>query len=121
MAADAKKYPESARQFGTWDVPKTYLHLYGEGVLDLDWRVPLAAFDGRTAFDVACEAFRCHVSQQVTDYHVEDWGPYDNSLFGLVRSLVGDDVNKNDFFENLPCAPAIPDPDELTEEVELPD
>lgn len=107
MAADKTKYPESAEEYGVWDVPKTYLHLYKEGVLDMDWRQPLSMFDGKTGFDVACEAFACHVSQQATDYHVEDWGPYDNSLFGLVRSLVGEDVNKNDFFENLSCAPFI--------------
>lgn len=100
-AADPKKYPESAKEYGTWDVPKCYIHLYKENTLDMDWRVPLSAFGGKTAFDVAEEAFRCHVSQQNTDYHVEDWGPYDNSLFGLVRSLVGDDTEKNDFFENI--------------------
>lgn len=105
MAADPEKYPDSAKEYGTWDVPKTYLHLYKENVLDLDWRRPLSAFGGKTGFDVACEAFECHVSQQKTDYHVEDWGDYDNSLFGLVRSLVGEDVNKTDFFENLSCAP----------------
>ena len=121
MAADETKYRESAELYGTWDVPKTYLHLYKENVLDLDWRVPLTAFGGKTGFDVACEGFRCHVSQQSTDYHVEDWGPYDNSLFGLVRSLVGDDIHKNDFFENLPNAPVTSDTAFLIEEEDLPD
>lgn len=105
FAADESKYPDSAAEFGTWDVPKTYLHLYEENVVDMDWRKPLPAFDGLTGFEVAEDAFECHISQQNTDYHVEDWGPYDCSLFGLVRSLVGEDVNKNDFFENLPTAP----------------
>jgi len=100
-AADEKKYTESAKLYGTWEVPKTYLHLWKENVVDMDWRQPLSAFGGKTGFDVACEAFKCHVSQQQTDYHVEDWGPWDCSLFGLVRSLVGEDVLKNDFFENL--------------------
>lgn len=107
LAADENMYRQMVHQYGVWDVPKTYLHLYPENVIDMDWRVPLRAFGGRTGFEVAQEAFRCHRSQQNTDYHVEDWGPYDNSLFGLVRSLVGDDAEKNDFFENLPSAPKV--------------
>ena len=101
MAADPSRYPESAQEYGTWDVPKTYLHLYKQGVIDMDWQQPLTAFGGKTGFEVACAAFKCHISQQKTDYHVEDWGPYDCSLFGLVRSLVGEDLEKNDFFENI--------------------
>ena len=100
-AADAKKYPGSAKEYGTWDVPKCYLHLWKENVIDMDWRVPLEAFGGKMGFEVAEEGFRRHVSQQTTDYHVEDWGPWDNSLFGLYRSLVGADEKKDDFFENL--------------------
>ena len=100
-AASEKKYPASAKEYGVWDTPKCYIHLYGENVVDMDWRQPLEAFGGRTSFEVAEDGFRCHISQQNTDYHVEDWGPWDNSLFGLYRSLVGPDVEKNDFFENL--------------------
>ncbi len=68
----------------------------------MDWRQPLEAFGGRTSFEIAEEAFRCHVSQQHTRYRVEDFGAGDCSLFGLYRSLVGEDIEKNDFFENLP-------------------
>ena len=100
-AADESKYPRSAKQYGTWDTPKCYIHLWKENVIDMDWRQPLDAFGGKTAFEVAEEGFRCHVSQQTTDYHVEDWGPWDNSLFGLYRTTVGPDEEKNDFFENL--------------------
>ena len=100
-AADPAKYAASAEEYGVWDVPKCYIHLYNQNVIDMDWRRPLDAFGGLTSFEVAQAGFRCHVSQQKTDYHVEDWGPWDNSLFGLYRSLVGDDVMKNDFFENL--------------------
>ena len=102
LAADEKKYPASAKDWGTWDVPKCYIHLWKENVVDMDWRQPLDAFGGKTSFEVADEGFRCHKSQQSTDYHVEDWGPWDNSLFGLYRSLVGEDAEKNDFFENIP-------------------
>ena len=102
LAANEKKYPGSAEKYGTWDVPKCYIHLYEENPVDMDWRVPLEAFGGKTGFDIAEEAFKCHVSQQKTDYHVEDWGPWDNSLFGLFRTLVGPDEAKDDFFENIP-------------------
>ena len=101
LAADEKKYPASAKDWGTWDVPKCYIHLWKENVVDMDWRQPLDAFGGKTSFEVADEGFRCHKSQQSTDYHVEDWGPWDNSLFGLYRSLVGSDAAGDDFFENL--------------------
>ena len=100
-AAGTSKYPKSAKEYGTWDTPKTYIHLYAENVIDMDWRQPLAAFGGKTSFEVAEDGFRCHISQQNTDYHVEDWGPWDNSLFGLYRTTVGPDEQKNDFFEHL--------------------
>lgn len=100
-AADEKKYPSSAKKYGTWDTPKCYIHLWKENGIDMDWRQPLDSFGGKTSFEVAEAAFRCHVSQQKTDYHVEDWGPWDNSLFGLYRSLVGADEAKDDFFENI--------------------
>ena len=77
------------------------IHLWKENGIDMDWRQPLEAFGGKTAFEVAEDGFRCHISQQVTDYHVEDWGPWDNSLFGLYRTTVGPDDDKDDFFENL--------------------
>ena len=101
LAANEAKYPKSAKEYGTWDTPKCYIHLYSQNVIDMDWRKPLSAFGGKTSFEVAEAGFRCHISQQVTDYHVEDWGPWDNSLFGLYRSTVGPDEAKNDFFENL--------------------
>jgi len=100
-AADTASYPELTEAWGAWDVPKIYIHLYGENVVDMDWRKPLQAFGGKTAFEMAQEGFLCHRSQQDTPYVVEDFGPYDNSLFGLYRSLVGEDEAKNDFFENI--------------------
>ena len=100
-AAEANSYPDLYAEYGTWDVPKIYIHLYGENVVDMDWRKPLEAFGGKTAFKMAQEGFLCHRSQQDTPYVVEDFGPYDNSLFGLYRSLVGEDEARNDFFENI--------------------
>ena len=100
-AADKRKFPDSWKEYGGWDVPKCYIHLYPADVIDFDWRVPLEEFGGRTAFDVATAAFACHVSQAHTDYTVEDSGPCDCSLFGLYRSLVGPDEAKDDLFEHV--------------------
>ena len=82
-------------------MPKCYLHLYAESPITFDWRVPLDAFGGRTALEVAQEAFAKHVSQAHTRYTVEDSGYGDCRLFGLYRSLVGPDENHDDLFENL--------------------
>ena len=100
LAAD-ETYQEKMTNGEPWQVKKLYIHLYEQNPVKMDWRKPLTAFDGQTAFEIACRAFECHISQQKTDYHVEDFGPYDNSKFGLAYSAVGEDAEKNDFFENL--------------------
>ena len=67
----------------------------------------LSAFGGRSAFEVADEAWRCHLSQQESKYmvYMSD-SPYDSQVFGLYRTLVGPDKAHDDFFENLPELPA---------------
>lgn len=100
-AADPRIEAKQAREYGEWQVKKLYLHLYPENVVDMDWRAPLEAFGGRTAFEMAQAGFQCHTSQLHTEYVVEDFGPYDNSLFGLAFSTVGEDIAKNDFMENI--------------------
>lgn len=106
-------YPEIAEKYGVWDVPKAYFHLYGENPVVMDWDQPLEHFGGMTAFQVTQElGFPCHKSQQntwftrwLTGYgtitradQIEDYNP---RLYGLYRSTVGADVEKDDFFENL--------------------
>ena len=102
-AADPNEHPESAEEWGVWDVPKTYIHLWGENQIRMDWNQPLTAFDGKTGLEVAAEAFACHASQQVKQYRVVDGGEYDNALFGLWRTTVGEDQAGNDLFENIPA------------------
>lgn len=104
LAADPEYQHAKLEQTQPWQVQKLYLHLYEEGALRMGWRVPLEAFGGKTAFDVAQEAFACHISQQKTEYRVEDFGPYDNAKFGLAFSVVGPDEDKNDFFEHVDSA-----------------
>ncbi len=106
-AALPNKHAASAKKYGVWDVPKTYIHLYHENQIHMDWHQPLTAFGGKTGIEVAAEALECHVSQmdenaawQMSD---ADGGEYDNGLFGLWRTTVGPDVKKNDMFENIPA------------------
>ena len=101
-SADPKAYKESAKEYGTWDVPKCYIHLYPEDQIIFDWNsMIMESFGGKTAFEVADAAWHCHLSQQGTEYMVYTDGPYDSQIFGLYRSLVGPDVRHDDFFENL--------------------
>lgn len=115
LAADAAQFPESAAQYGTWDVPKTYLHLYEENQIVIDYDTPLESFDGLTAFQASQKlGYPCHESQQWTWFtrwlngsngnqitKVTQIATYNPSQFGLYRSTVGEDVEKNDFLENI--------------------
>lgn len=109
VANDEALYPESAEAFGLWDTPKTYLHLYEENPIVMDWDQPLANFDGMTAFEVTQQlGFPCHVSQfrDFAWYHTyvktaKEISQYNPCYYGLFRSTVGGDIDKNDFFENL--------------------
>ena len=103
-SADSKYDKASAKAYGTWDVPKCYLHLYEKDQITFDWQgTKLSAFGGQSAFQVADAAWKCHLSQQGTEYKVYVDGPYDSQVFGLYRSTVGPDTQHTDFFENLPA------------------
>ncbi len=100
LAGDGASYPESAALYGVWDPPKTYLHLWPQNTLTMDWSQPLEAFGGASALEMAKQGFLEHRSQQ-NYFAVEDFGPYDCRQFGLYRSTVGPDMQKNDFLENI--------------------
>ena len=97
---DADYQPESAEKYGTWDVPKTYFHLYGENKLRLNMRVPLSEFGGKTALEVAKEAYKKHESQQWCWFYVSDDYEYSAADFGLFRTTVGLDTG-NDMMEHV--------------------
>lgn len=114
ITADPEQYPASAEKYGTWDVPKTYLHLYGENQIILDYDTPLERFDGLTAFQVSQKlGYPCHKTQQHTWFTTWLNGSngqitkatqiktYNPTYFGLYRSTVGADETKNDFLENI--------------------
>ena len=101
---------QQQRDASLWQVKKLYLHLYPENQIDMDWRVPLDSFDGKTALEIAAEVFRFHRSQVggTVKYHgkeyefkVQDSGYFDNSLFGLYYTAVGPDEAKNDMMEHV--------------------
>lgn len=103
--SDPEFCPDSAALYGTWNTPKTYLHLYKEGKLKLDLRQPAEVFDGKTAFDVLTEAYSKHVSQQWCWFYVSDGVDkpnykYSCADFGLYRTTVGPDTG-NDMLENV--------------------
>lgn len=101
-SGDASFYPESAQEYGVFDVPKTYLHLYQKNELVMDVDSPLNAFGGKTAFEKAQDAYQKHKSQQQWWFRVEKSGKYDLRKFGLYRTTVGLDSGIGDFFENVP-------------------
>lgn len=107
---DETQFPESAEKYGVWDIPKTYVHLYKENPIIIDYDTPLESCNGLTAFEVTKKyGYPCHESQQYTWF--TDWlnkypkaaqiTTYNPCQFGLYRSTVGEDVLKNDFMENI--------------------
>lgn len=109
ISNDPEQYPESAEKYGLWDLPKTYLHLYPENEIVMDWDQPLSKFGGMTAYEVTKNlGFPCHVSQ-VNGFlwymagadSAAEVPKYSPCYYGLYRSTVGPDVEKNDFFENV--------------------
>lgn len=93
-------HPESAEKYGVWKLPKLYLHLYPKNEIIMDWDVPIEAFGGKTAYEIAGEGYQCHVSQR-NGFQMGGKGAYDSTRFGLAYTAVGPDLEKNDFFENI--------------------
>lgn len=115
LATDANYDAESAAKYGVWDVPKTYIHLWNENKIVMDWDVPLESFGGKTAFQVSQDGFMCHESQHWTWFYEWIYGKNGKSItkateirssspckYGLYRSNVGLDSGIGDMFENIP-------------------
>ena len=108
VSMDPEVFPESAEKYGVWDVPKTYLHLYGQDPVRINWDVPLSSFDGMTAYQVTKQlGYPAHKSQYTGfAWYLEEERAADISSlspceYGLYRSTVGPDRRKEDLFENL--------------------
>lgn len=101
-AADEQEYPDSLAQYGAWQVKKLYSHLYPVNQITFDWTKPLLSMEGKTGIELATEAYKLHVTQQTTKFSMETTGTqYDNRVFGLVCSTVGEDTRHDDFLENV--------------------
>ena len=113
LSANADAYPASAQKYGTWDVPKTYLHLWAQNPIVMNYDIPLDYFGGRTAYQVSAAAYSCHNSQQYTWFTSWQRGSnrqftkatqitsYSPCRFGLYRSAVEPDTGIGDMFEHL--------------------
>jgi len=100
-ASNSIYHPDSVQKYGTWDVPKTYLHLYPEHKIRLDLHIPIEEdYAKRPAIEILKAAYKKHVSQQYCWFYVSDDYEYSCADFGLVRSLVGPDT-ANDLLCNL--------------------
>lgn len=126
ISGDEEAFPEQLDRYDPWQVPKTYLHLYPENPITMDWDIPLEAFDGMTAYEVTKEkGFPCHASQY-GDFawyfrgadRATEVRKYSPCQYGLYRSTVGEDTDKGDFFENLEAYFQTPAPTEPPQPVQ---
>ncbi len=101
-AGDPAISTQSAEQYGTWTPKKLYIHLYEDNALLMDvYDDPEAGINGLSMTQIATIGYSKHVSQQ-NYYTMEVHGvKYDNRKYGLAFTTVGEDVEKNDFFENI--------------------
>jgi len=114
ISDNENEYSASADKYGTWSPLKTYLHLYGENKITLDWDTPLDSMDGKTPFQVSQAGFNCHKSQHWTWFYGWMYGKdgetvtkasqitkYSPCEFGLYDTKVGADTVGGDFMENI--------------------
>ena len=114
MINNPESFPKSAQRWGTWELPKLYLHLYWGRTLTMNYDLPLTAFNGMTAFEVSQKlGFPCHKTQQVERFTTWFYGEnneitrcdqielYNPAKYGLYHTLVGDDELKTDLMEHL--------------------
>ncbi len=123
LASICKNAVDQAEQNGErdgWEPKKFYMHLYGDDYTVMDWEQPLATQKGLSAVSTIRNAFFYYKTQEDTSNKnqkpqiLTTGVKYKNNCFGLVKSSVGEDAEKNDFLENIPA-------ENLTTSPELPD
>ena len=113
-AADPALDQARGETLDPWQVEKTYLHLYPENQIVMDWDTPLDSLGGKTPFQVSQEGFACHESQHWTWFYRWIYGSsgspiqraadiqnYSPCLYGLYNTRVGPDTAGGDFFEHV--------------------
>lgn len=77
---------DSLELYGAWDTPEMWIHMYPYNQVVMNWHIPLSHFGGKTALEVAREAYLFHESQQIYEFEVLEYGEGDCRLFGLWRT-----------------------------------
>ena len=100
-------------KYGNWQISKLYLHLYEQNPIIMDYDIPLDYFGGKTAYEISKEGYSKHSSQQWTWFtswingksnqytkatNIKTYSPL---KYGLYYSNIGEDIQKNDMFENI--------------------
>ncbi len=101
LAMDESYDPDSAQEYGVWEVKKVYLHLYSENRIQTDWERPFSPDSPISPLFLAKEAYDKHRSQQKEFSMNREAVKYDNNIFGLYYTAVGPDEAKNDLFEHI--------------------
>lgn len=100
LATDPATYPESAAQYGVWDVPKTYIHRYEGNVMTLEADTAMESLNGWTLREMTQMGFDKH-DQLQKDFDLKDGEEYSPYSYGLIRTNLPDDQLKTSFFENI--------------------
>jgi LmbE family N-acetylglucosaminyl deacetylase len=94
-AGNPEQYPGQLDSLEVWQPKKFYAHQCLINSWTHDWNTPYPELGGRTPLQVASEGILCHFSQTAR------LNPEEGKVFGLLKSQVGEDKEKNDFFENI--------------------
>ena len=117
LAADPSYDPESAAQYGTWQVQKVFLHMYEENHITIDAHTPLTFFGGDDAYQVARKAFQKHKSQKDIGYAVtRDRGEFAFNQFGMAFGAVEVGTDVFDNIDETCLSSYVPPTPEPTEE-----
>ncbi len=100
-AADETQFPESAEEYGVWQIKKLYLHLLKMNEIYIPWDEPMDAFGGKTGMEMAKIGYSYHESQHIYNLRVSADSKYACTKFGLAFSMVGIDIHGGDFLENI--------------------
>ena len=110
FASDPTKYPSSTEKYGTWAPKKVYFHLYEENKITVDWDKTYTELDGKSPFTVSQSSLQYYKSNPKANTITRFLAPTTMASqiktispceYGLYFTTVGDDVNKNDLFENV--------------------
>jgi len=102
QSGDPAISPDSAAAYGTWTPKKLYIHLYDQNEIFMSvYDEPVEEEGGMSMTQIATIGYSKHASQHNYFYMENQGVRYDNRKYGLAFTTVGEDIEKNDFFENI--------------------